>query len=155
MKTKKLVYGAVVAAIYSVLTVLLAPISYGPVQVRIAEALTVMPAISTSSIFGLFAGCLIANLFSGGIIDIIFGSLTTLTAAICSYYLKKHKWLVPLPPVVLNGLVVGGYLTYIYGGLWYVNMLTVALGQFVSCYALGMPLLMLVDNNKRLKEILK
>ena len=155
MKTKKLVYGAVIAAIYSVLTIILAPISYGAVQVRIAEALTVLPAISSTSIFGLFAGCLIANVFTGNIVDIIFGSLTTLSAAICSYYLRNHKWLVPLPPVVLNGLIVGGYLTYLYGGLWYINMLTVALGQLVSCYVLGMPVLLLVNNNKRLKEILK
>lgn len=155
MKTKKLVYGAVIAAIYSILTLILAPISYGAVQVRISEALTILPAIYSTSVFGLFAGCLIANLLTGNIVDIIFGSLTTLIAAICSYYLRSHKWLVPLPPVVLNGLIVGGYLTYLYGGIWYVNMLTVALGQFVSCYIIGMPLLILINNNKRLKEILK
>ncbi len=151
MKTNKLVYGAAIAAIYSALAILLAPISFGAFQVRIAEALTVLPAVTPAAIWGLFTGCLIANIFTGGISDIIFGSLTTLLAGYLSYKLRKNKWLVPLPPVLLNAVVVGGYLTYSYGGVLLLNMLTVGLGQLVSCYLLGMPLLMIIDS----KEILK
>lgn len=155
MNVKKLVYSAVVAAVYIALTLAAAPISFGVVQVRISEALTVLPALSPYSIGGLFVGCLISNIFTGQIVDIIFGSLTTLASAVCTYFLRKRKYLVPLPPVVLNGVIVGGYLTALYGGVWYVNMLTVALGEVVSCYGLGLLLLSLVKKNNQLRDFLK
>ncbi len=155
MKLRNTLYGAVIAAIYAVVSIVCAPICYGPVQVRLSEALTVLPAITPVAIWGVFVGCFVANLVTGSFIDIIFGSLTTLLAAYCSYKIKNNKWLVPLPPVLLNGLIVGGYLTAMYGGLWYVNMLTVTAGQFVSCYLIGMPLLIIIKNNKQIYNFLK
>lgn len=152
MKLRLVLYGAVIASVYTAISVICAPISYGLVQVRIAEALTVLPAISPVGIWGVFVGCLVANLILGNVLDVIFGSLTTLLAGFLSYKLKKNKWLVPLPPVLLNGLVVGGYLTQVYGGLWYMNMLTVAIGQIVSCYVLGIPLLVLILRNKQMHK---
>lgn len=154
MKTRKLVMAAAIAAVYVVLTLVFAPFSFGPVQVRIAEALTVLPAVSSIAIWGVFVGCLIANIYTGSIVDIIFGSLTTFIAGVCTYKLRNNKWLLPLPPVLFNALIVGGYLTVQYGGLWYINMLTVGAGQLVSCYILGLPLLMLTEKNKQICEIL-
>lgn len=133
-KTRFLVHSAIIAAVYAVLTMALAPISYGPIQVRISEALTILAGLTPAAIPGLFVGCLIANIFYGNVIDIIFGSLTTLVAAILSYKLRRRPWLVPLPPVVLNAFVVGYYLTAQFGGIMWFNMATVGLGQIVSCY---------------------
>lgn len=155
MKIRKILYGAVIAAVYAVISIVCAPISYGPVQVRLSEALTVLPAVTPVAIWGVFVGCLVANLVTGSVVDIVFGSLTTLVAAYFSYKLRNNKWLVPLPPVLLNGLIVGGYLTAMYGGIWYVNMLTVTVGQLVSCYLLGVPLMVIVKNNKQIHKFLK
>ena len=99
-RTKYLTHAAIIAAVYVVLTIIFAPISYGQVQVRISEALTVLPYFTPAAIPGLFIGCIIANIYGGaGIIDIIFGSLATLFAAFLSYKMPK-KYLVPLPPIL-------------------------------------------------------
>ncbi len=155
MKIRQILYGAVIASVYAVVSILCAPISYGPVQVRLSEALTVLPAVTPVAIWGVFVGCFVANLVTGSVVDIVFGSLTTLVAAYCSYKLRNNKWLVPLPPVLLNGLIVGGYLTAMYGGIWYVNMFTVTLGQLVSCYFLGIPLLIIIKNNNQIHKFFK
>ncbi len=113
LSTKHLIQGAVIAAIYAVLTIILAPISYGPMQVRISEALTILPALTPMGIPGLTIGCLLANLLGPyGIFDVIFGTLATLVATVCSYKLRDHDWLVPLPPVIANGIIVGGMLHF-------------------------------------------
>ena len=104
---------------------------------------------------GAFAGCLISNIYTGPIVDIVFGSIATLLAACGTFFLRRRKWLLPLPPVILNGVIVGGYLTALYGGVWYVNMATVALGEFISCYVIGLPLLTVIRKNKQLTEFLK
>ena len=97
-KVLRITQGAVIAALYVVLTMVFAPISFGPVQVRIAEALCIMPMFTPAAIPGLFIGCLIANLIGGGImLDVIFGSLATLIGAVLGYMLRKNRWLVPLP----------------------------------------------------------
>lgn len=137
------VQAAVIAAVYAVLTMVLAPISYGLMQVRVSEALTVLPFFTPAAIPGLFVGCLIANTLTGNIIDIIFGSLASLAAAFFSYKLKKIPLLVPLPPVVLNAVIIGAVLYYAYGvgaPLWSC-MLWVGAGQLLACYVLGYPLL--------------
>ena len=87
-----LAVGAAIAAVYAVLTYLLAPISYGAVQFRVAEAMTLLPILMPEAIPGLFVGCLLANLLGGaGPLDVIFGSLTTLVAAVMTYFLKKNR----------------------------------------------------------------
>jgi uncharacterized membrane protein len=143
MKTKMITRISVIAVLYAVLTVVFAPISYGFIQVRIAEALTVLPFLFPEAILGLFIGCLIANIFGGlGIIDIIFGSLATLLAAYCTAKIR-HPALAPLPPVVINAVVIAYVLRYTLGYPLYLSMLYVGLGQFLACYFLGLPLLFL------------
>ena len=140
MKSKKIAYSAVIAAFYAAASILLPAISYGPVQVRLSEALCPIASINSCTVPALAVGCFLANLYSGNIIDIIFGTLTTLVASLISYKLRNNLWLVPLPHVLLNAVIVGGYLTLQYGGLVWFNMLTVGAGQLVSCYLIGLPL---------------
>jgi uncharacterized membrane protein len=103
--------------------------------------MTVLPWLYPEAVPGLFIGCLIANILGGnGILDVIFGSLATLAAAILSRRVKS-KWLVPLPPVAVNALVVGGVLSYVLGLPFWLTAAEVGLGQLGACYVLGMPLL--------------
>ncbi|MDY3918585.1 MAG: QueT transporter family protein [Candidatus Limivivens sp.] len=154
MRNKKVLFtvqAAAIAAIYVVLTVLGAAFSFGEVQVRIAEALTILPCFTPAAIPGLFVGCLLGNFLGGAIpLDIVCGSLATLAAAYCSYLLRKRKYLVPLPPVIANALVVPFVLYYGYG----INlpipfmMLTVGAGEVLSCYVIGLIFLMVLDRYK-------
>ncbi len=161
-KTKYLIYGAMIAAIYFVLTYAVAPISSGLFQCRISEALCVLPYFTPAAVPGLFVGCLTANLImmtTMGILplDVIFGSLATLMAAYLSYILSKRsaskagRWLVPAPAVLVNALVVGWLLADVYGvgAPYWVCALYVAAGQLVACYGLGMPLLLLLERYKQ------
>ena len=92
---------AAIAAVYVVLTLVFAPISYGEVQVRISESLTILPFFTPAAVPGLFIGCLIANITGGAIIwDIIFGSVATLIGAIGTYKLRNNRWLAPIPPII-------------------------------------------------------
>jgi uncharacterized membrane protein len=160
MKTKQIAIGAVAGAAYAALTIALAPISYGPVQFRAAEALTILPFICPYSAWGLFVGCVIANLYGGyGILDIVFGSLATLAAGLLTARIKI-KWLAPLPPVIINGLVVGTVLAFsltpesvfqsffLFAG-------QVALGEFAVCYFLGLPLLAILSRIRFFQDINK
>ena len=103
-----LAQSAMIAAIYVVLTVILAPFSYGEVQVRVSEALTILPVFTPAAIPGLFVGCLISNILGGCILpDIIFGSIATLLGACFTYLLRnRNKFLAPLPPIISNILIV-------------------------------------------------
>ena len=141
-KISKLVFSAVIAAIYTVLTLLLAPISYGQIQVRASESLTLLPFLSSYSIWGVFLGCIISNLIGGnGIIDVVFGSLATLIAAILTYYigksnLKFKKYLAPLPPIIINAVVIGFILNYTLKLPLLLSIIWVGLGEAISCYVL-------------------
>ena len=155
MTTKRLVQASLIAAIYAALTIVLSPISYGPVQVRISEALTVLPAFTPAAIPGLFVGCIVANILGPyGVWDIVLGSAATLIAGLCSYKLRNHRLLVPLPPVIMNGLIVGAELHYIYGvpGLAFC-MGAVALGEAAACYILGLPLMRVLDKRNVFKDM--
>ena len=142
---------AIIAALYISVSLLVAPIASGLFQCRISEALTVLPYYSASAIPGLTIGCLLFNFISGAPApDILFGSLATLLAAVATWGIRRlrlPKWLAPMPSVILNGLIVGAILTYVYkiGVTYAVAALYVALGQLVACYALGYPLMLLVD----------
>ena len=136
---------AMIAAIYVVLTVLFAPISFGEVQVRFAEALTVLPFFTPAAIPGLFIGCLFGNIYGGAILpDIIFGSLATLVGALITYMLRsRNKFLAPVGPIAANTIVVPLVLRYAYGitlPLW-MMCLSVGIGEVLSCGVLGMILL--------------
>ena len=139
--SSRLARTAMLAAIYAALTIGLAPISYGPLQFRVAEAMTVLPWIYPEAVPGLFLGCLIANLVGGyGIWDVVCGSLATLAAAFLSRRMR-HPWLVPLPPVLVNALVIGAVLSYVLELPFWLMAAEVGLGQIGACYVLGMPLL--------------
>lgn len=157
MKDKKvtfIVQAAVIAAIYVVLTEVFAAFSFGEVQVRLSEGLTILPYFTSASIPGLFIGCLIANTLGGAALpDIVFGSLATLAGAYFSYRLRRSRWLVPIPPIAANTLIVPFILKYAYG----VNlpiplmMLTVSLGEIISCGVIGE--LFLTALNKRRQAV--
>ena len=139
-----LTQAAMIAAIYVVLTYVFAPFSFGEVQVRIAEALTILPVFTPAAIPGLFVGCLIGNILGGAILpDIIFGSLATLIGAFFTYQLRdKNRFLAPLPPIAANTIVVPFVLRYGYGVALPIPfmMLTVGVGEVLSCGVLGMVL---------------
>lgn len=136
---------AMIGAIYALLTVIFAPISYGMIQVRISEMLMILPFFTSAAIPGLFVGCFIANIFGGqGILDIVFGSTATLISA---YLVSRmsNKYLVPLPPVIINAVIVGWVLHVVLGFPFYLTALWVGLGQLLACYGLGLPLLLMLE----------
>ena len=146
MRTKRVTFitqAAMIAAFYVVLTLFISAfnLASGAIQIRISEALTVLPAFTPAAIPGLFIGCLISNLISGGmLLDVIFGSLATLIGALGTYLLRKWKWAIPVPPILANILIVPFVLAYVYhfpGGVPYF-MLTVGIGEIISCGVLGM-----------------
>ncbi|NLZ80475.1 MAG: QueT transporter family protein [Clostridiales bacterium] len=158
MKNKKvffIVQAAMIAAIYVVLTFIANSLGLasGAIQVRLSEALTILPFFLPAAIPGLFVGCLLSNLLTGGIlIDVIFGSLTTLLAAFATYALRKqNKFLAPVPPIIANTLVVPFILVYGYGisaPIWSL-MATVGAGEIISCGVLGMALLFSLEKQKK------
>ena len=154
MRNKKVQFitqGAVIAAIYVVLVLIFDTFSFGPIQFRIAEMLTIMPYFTPAAIPGLFVGCLIANIIGGGLIwDIVFGSIATLIGAIGSYLVRKNKWLVPLPPIIANMVIVPFVLKYEYGydGLLVYFMFTVGLSEIIVCGIIGMALLTVMAKNR-------
>lgn len=145
---------AVIAALYVVLTYLAAllGLSSGAIQVRFSEALTILPYFISSAVPGVAIGCLLANFLTGcAALDIVFGAIATLIGGIGSYLLRKNKWLVPLPPIIANTLIVPWVLQTAYGvedAYWYL-MLTVGAGEVISCYLLGMILLFALDKHKK------
>lgn len=141
--TRALARGAVIAALYAALTLMLAPLSYGEVQIRFSEALTLLPIVMPEAVPALFIGCLLANVLGGcSVFDIVFGSMATLLAAVCTRRLRGQFWLAAAMPVVFNGVIVGAVLRFAYGVPLplAVCMLSVAAGEAVACFAVG-PLL--------------
>lgn len=133
---------AMIAAIYVVLCVIFAPFSYKEVQIRIAEALTILPLFTPAAIPGLFLGCLIANLLGGAIVlDVAGGSLATLIGAVGTWLLRnKSKYLAPIPPILANVVIVPFVLRYGYGLPFPFPFmaLTVGIGEVISCGLLGL-----------------
>lgn len=129
---------ALIAALYAGLTVALAPISYGPLQVRVSEALTVLPIFFPEAVPGLFLGCLVANIFGGlGIYDIVFGSLLTLVAAYGTAKFRGHPVIALTSPVVVNGFGVPLYLSILFNMPYIVTALYVLAGEAAAVYLLG------------------
>ena len=147
-KTKFITMSAAISAIYVVLTIVFAPISFLAVQVRIAEALTALPMFSLAAIPGLFIGCLFGNLLGGTVVwDIVFGSIATLIGAVGSYLLRKNRWLVPVPPIVSNSLIVPFVLKYAYGIDLPIPVLIldIFIGELLGCYVLGELLISVIE----------
>ena len=152
MRNKKVLFitqAAMIAAIYVVLTYFISAfnLASGAIQIRISEALTILPFFTPAAIPGLFIGCLLSNILTGCLLpDIIFGSLATLLGALGSYALRNHRFLVTLPPVLANMAIVPFVLRYAYGLQVVVHgidlsipfyMLTVGVGEVISCCILG------------------
>lgn len=145
MQNKKTLYLAqagMIAAIYVALTVAFAAFSFGEVQVRLAEALTILPVFTAAAVPGLFIGCLLGNILGGAVLpDIIFGSLATLIGAVFTRKLRHaHPFLAPVPPILANTVVVPFVLKYAYSVDLPIPfmMLTVGIGEVLSCGVLGM-----------------
>nr|MBR4280030.1 QueT transporter family protein [Clostridia bacterium] len=137
---RSLCMSAVIAALYAALTLLLAPISYGPIQLRLSEALTLLPMVLPQAVPGLFVGCLIANLYTGMLTDIIFGSLATLLAAVCTYLLRRKPFLAAACPVISNGVIVGLVLSLSFNLPVALTMAEVAVGE-IGAVVIGMLIL--------------
>ena len=145
--TRDLTLAAVLAAVYAALTITLPVPQYGAVQIRFAEALTVLPFLFPAATPGLFVGCIIANLFSPFVLDVVFGSMATLLACLWTSRMTS-RWLAPLPPVLCNAVIVGAEIAWFetgFGpGFWAAyafNAFTVGLGELLACYLLGSLLL--------------
>ncbi len=145
---KKIVRGAIIAAVYATLTVVTQPISYGAVQFRVSEALTLLPFLFPEAVWGLTLGCLISNIFGGQVIDIIFGTLATFLGAFFTRKIKK-MWLAPLPTVLFNGIIVGAVVTLASVEFTWTSYLLFAMSITVSesiiCYCGGIPLLIFTE----------
>ena len=145
MRNKKVLFvaqAALIAAIYVVLTYFISAfqLASGAIQIRISEALTILPYFTPAAIPGLAIGCFLSNLLTGCLpMDVLFGSLATFIGAVGSYLVRKNRWLVPLPPIVANTLIVPYVLAYVYGAEGSIPffMVTVGIGEVVSCYVLG------------------
>lgn len=151
-KVNLICQAAVIAALYVVLTFLFSAFASGVIQVRVSEALTILPFFTPAAIPGLVVGCLLSNWLTGCVIwDILFGSLATLLGALGSYALRRHQWLVPIPPIAANMIIVPFVLRYAYDmpdALPYM-MGTVGAGEIISCYILGMLLLLSLKKFRR------
>jgi uncharacterized membrane protein len=147
-----------IAALYALLSVVFLPISFGIYQVRIAEALTVLPFLTPAAIPGLYVGCLLANIIGGmGWLDILVGPLITLTAALATRWIaltfrqsNVAVALAPLPPVVFNAFGVAAYLAPLIGVSFWFAVQMIAIGQIGACYLFGVPLLLLLRRRKSL-----
>ena len=131
---------ALIAALYAALTLLLAPISYGQVQIRLSECLTLLPVLLPEAIPALAVGCLLANILGGcSIFDILFGTLATLLAGCLTRFFRNKFALAAAMPVLLNGLIVGAVVHYVYAPVVPLPlcMLSVAAGEIIPCYVLG------------------
>lgn len=162
---------AMIAAIYTVISVCFSAITYGPVQVRISEALTLLPVFAFNNVWGVTIGCFLTNLigfFTGanilGSLDIIFGTMATFAAAVASYLLRNIKFkglpvLSAVPPILFNAVVVGWELCVLINGgfntvVFAAQAASVAAGQSVSCGLIGLVTVNIINKNAVLKELI-
>lgn len=157
--TRDLTLAAVIAALYAALTLTLPVPQYGPIQIRFAEALTVLPFFFPAATPGLFVGCVIANLFSPYVLDVIFGSAATLLACLWTQRVRC-RWLAPMPPVICNALIVGAEIAFVQAGtgpaFWpafLLNGLTVGAGELIACGVLGTVLVATLPKNKLIRRL--
>ncbi len=166
MRVTQLVRAAIIAALYVAISYMLMPFSYGPVQVRVSEALTLLPVLCAEAVPGVAVGCLLANLFSPSlhILDVVVGSLATLVSALATYRLRNICFkglplLSALPPIIINAFAVGITLSYLYlpqgsaPAAWVLNILSVGAGQVISCGVLGLLLVYVIKKNSSLMRL--
>ena len=165
LSVRKLARCGMVAALYVVLCMALQPFSYGAVQVRVAEALCLLPVFGAEYIVGVTLGCFLANLLGSTVVDVVFGTLATLLACLVTYKLRdiRVKGLaIPasLPPVAFNMIIVGAFeITFFFSDgaptamLAVFNAVTVGIGELISCTILGVVLVKLIESNAGLNKI--
>lgn len=167
IKTAKLfsvtaiVQAAMISALYVVLTLIANAfaLASNAIQIRISEALTILPYFTPTAIPGLVIGCFLSNILTGcALPDIIFGSIATLIGALGTYALRKWKWCAPIPPILANTVIVPFILIYGYGILiegasvlycYGYYCLTVGIGEIISCGILGMTLLLTLEKHRK------
>ena len=165
LSVRRLVRCAVIAAVYVVVCLVLAPFSYGAVQIRVAEALCLLPVFGAEYIVGVTLGCFLANLIGSTVIDVVFGTLATLMACLVTYKLRNVRikgLAIPasLPPVVFNMIIVGAFEITVFfsdgaptAALAAFNAVTVGIGEIISCTVLGVALVKLIESNDSLHKI--
>ncbi|MDR2568730.1 MAG: QueT transporter family protein [Oscillospiraceae bacterium] len=170
ISVRKIAFSGVIAALYAGMTIAIMPFSYGPVQLRISEVLCILPFFFPFSVWGLFVGCIAANILSPYPLDVIVGPIASLIAALCTMYIGRSagrdklsiKALACFPPVIFNAILIGAMIAYIMvsegaadafmpafvsSGLW------VGLGQLIVLYALGLPLMMYLPKTKIIDKL--
>lgn len=166
MRTKKMVRAALIAAIYVALCLIFAPISFGPIQVRISEALTLLVVLCPEAIAGVTIGCFISNLLASAPVDMVVGTLATFLATLATYKLRNIRWkglpiIASLPPVIFNAVIIGLELTILYSPVhssitvYLINMASVGIGQIVSCCFLGILLVRVIEKTPPLLNFFK
>lgn len=164
-KVRSLVYIAILAALYTVLSMAVAPLAFGPWQFRISEMLTLMALLGWRDIYGLTLGCFMANLIGVlmgangiGIMDIAFGTMATFVAGVLTYRLKDVTFkgipfLSALMPVIINGIIIGLELAIItsaegasFMAMWWTMGLEVAVSEFIVVVIIGIPVYMLLKS---------
>ncbi len=153
-----------IAALYVVLCMVFQPLSFGGVQVRFAEALTLLPIFGAEYIPALVLGCFLSNLLGSVLPDVIFGTTATLLACLLTYKLRNLRWkglAIPaaLPPILVNAVIVGPEIAIFFMDtpatlpVMALNALTVGLGQLVSCGILGVALVRLIERTPALSRL--
>ncbi len=169
ISVRRLTFGALIAALYAVITISTGAFAYGPIQFRIAEALCILPFFLPFTTWALFIGCILANLLSPvGPLDVVFGSLATLGCCLCTAALGKHwdgqSWgkciLACLMPVIWNGVIVGALLALTAGAeegakltLFFLYGAEVAAGELAVMFILGLPLMRWLPKTKFLPQL--
>ena len=143
MKTRDIVFGGLIAALYVVLTMVSAAfgLASGVIQIRLSESLCLLPCLTAAAVPGLTVGCVLANWITGCLpMDILFGSLATLIGAAGSRMMKKNPQWAWIPPVLSNAVIIPPVLTYVYHvqDAWWFMVLTVGAGELISCALIGM-----------------
>lgn len=155
LHTRDLLINAIIAALYAALTIGLAPISYGPVQVRLSEFLTLLAFYNRKYIPGLIIGCFIANIGSPlGLVDMVIGTSATVIALLLMIYCKT-VWQASLMPVIANGIIIGLELAYLgeipWGSTLLLTMVYIGIGEFVAVTVVGIPIMKMLLHNTALR----
>lgn len=164
--SKQLARCAMIAALYTAVSLAFAPLSYGAVQVRFAEALCLLPVFVPDAIIGVTLGCLLTNLIGSSPIDAVFGTLATLLAALVTYKLRNLRWhglpvWSALSPVLFNAVIIGAEITFFFmdvpatGAVLAMNMVTVGIGEILSCVLLGLVLVRVIEKNGALRKAMQ
>ncbi len=156
---RKLAVGGVIAALYVALTYIAAVfgLASGAIQVRLSEALTILPVFTSTAVPGLTVGCVLANLLTGcAPWDVVFGSLATLLGAVGTRLLNDKPYIAWIPPVVANAIIVPFVLQKVYGveDTWWYLALTVGAGEVIACGILGILLYHSIKKIPNLKSLL-